>query len=461
MQQLVGLLCLITASFAAQAGTAPPPMSKDLIGVPRKEVTMVVVDCAPGCSSPIHRHNAQVFVYVLEGSMVMQVRGGKEVTLVAGQTFYENPDDIHTVSRNASTTQPAKFLAFLVKNKGEPVSTLVNADKPQVEVPAGVRLGQIVDAKVVGQPAPPVTVTTIDGEKIDLGKLYGNKPVYLKFWATWCVPCRQQMPGFEKLYERLGDQIQFVAVNVGYNDDDAAVRAYRAKTGIRMPIVVDDGLLDALFSLRVTPQHMLIGRDGRFVYVGHLADEQIDAAVQKALAQPASAPPVAAQMAAASQRILKPGDVVNGLEATTSTGTRVSLGASHDGRVRAVVFFFTWCESYLSQSQPQTGKACERVRENVDRLAQDHDVHWLGIAGGPWSTAEDLADYQSTTKTKLPIALDPTGTLFRSFGVRNIPAIALIDSNGRLVRVLGPDDQDIEGAIRAARIPPSAQNIVP
>ena len=74
---------------------------------------------------------------------------------------------------------------------------------------------------------------------------------------------------------------------------------------------------------------------------------------------------------------------------------------------------------------------------------------------------EDLADYQSTTKTKLPIALDPTGTLFRSFGVRNIPAIALIDSNGRLVRVLGPDDQDIEGAIRAARIPPSAQNIVP
>jgi len=72
-------------------------------------------------SDPIHRHNAQAFVYVLEGSIVMQLRGGEQVTLTPGQTFYEGPDDVHVVGRNASSTKPAKFLVLLIKNKGAPV----------------------------------------------------------------------------------------------------------------------------------------------------------------------------------------------------------------------------------------------------------------------------------------------------------------------------------------------------
>ena len=95
--------------------------SKDLAGSPDKEVLMYTVDFPPGFSSPIHRHDAQVSVYVLEGSVVMQVRGGKEVTLRPGQTFYEDPNDIHVVSRNASSTKPAKFLVFLIHKKGTPL----------------------------------------------------------------------------------------------------------------------------------------------------------------------------------------------------------------------------------------------------------------------------------------------------------------------------------------------------
>ena len=86
---------------------------------------MIVVDYPPGSSDPIHRHNANAFVYVLEGSIVMQVKGGKQVTLTAGQTFYEGPDDIHVVGRNASGTKPARFVVFLVKDKGAPVLTPV------------------------------------------------------------------------------------------------------------------------------------------------------------------------------------------------------------------------------------------------------------------------------------------------------------------------------------------------
>ncbi|HEY2822217.1 MAG TPA: cupin domain-containing protein [Candidatus Acidoferrum sp.] len=111
---------------APQAAAAPEAqvtelMSKDLPDFPGKEGLMITVVYPPGSSDPIHRHNADAFVYVLEGSIVMQVKGGKEVTLTPGQTFYEGPNDVHVVGRNASKTKPAKFIVLLLKTKGAPV----------------------------------------------------------------------------------------------------------------------------------------------------------------------------------------------------------------------------------------------------------------------------------------------------------------------------------------------------
>jgi quercetin dioxygenase-like cupin family protein len=115
------LVCLMTGTLMAQRGTVTELLSKDLTDLPNKEGLMVTVDYAPGGSDPIHRHNAHAFVYVLEGSVVMQVRGGKEMTLTPGQSFYEGPNDVHLVTRNASKTKPAKFVVFFVKDKGAPV----------------------------------------------------------------------------------------------------------------------------------------------------------------------------------------------------------------------------------------------------------------------------------------------------------------------------------------------------
>jgi quercetin dioxygenase-like cupin family protein len=115
------LALLIACAVTGQDASVTPLMSKDLRDFPGKEGLMITVVYPPGAVDPVHRHNAHAFVYVLEGSIVMQVKGGKEVTLTPGQTFYEGPDDIHTVGRNASKTQPAKFIVFLVKNKGAPV----------------------------------------------------------------------------------------------------------------------------------------------------------------------------------------------------------------------------------------------------------------------------------------------------------------------------------------------------
>jgi quercetin dioxygenase-like cupin family protein len=95
-------------------------MTKALTDIPGKEVLMLTVEFPPGAADPVHRHNADGFVYVLEGSVVMQVKGGKQVTLTRGQTFYEGPEDVHVVGRNASRTRPAKILAVLVKDKGTP-----------------------------------------------------------------------------------------------------------------------------------------------------------------------------------------------------------------------------------------------------------------------------------------------------------------------------------------------------
>ena len=113
------LLCL-TGTAMAQEPKVTPLMSKDLAEYPGKEVLMITVEHAPGGTSASHRHNAHAFVYVLEGSVVMQLKGGPEVTLTPGQPFYEGPDDVHLVDRNASSTEPAKFLVVLIKDKGAP-----------------------------------------------------------------------------------------------------------------------------------------------------------------------------------------------------------------------------------------------------------------------------------------------------------------------------------------------------
>jgi quercetin dioxygenase-like cupin family protein len=117
------LVLACSAQLTQPAHAAPQPvvvpvMQKDLADEPGKEMLMITVDYPPGAVEPIHRHDAHAFVYVLEGSIVMQVRGGKEVTLTPGQTFYEGPNDVHTVGRNASTTEPAKFVVVLLKKKG-------------------------------------------------------------------------------------------------------------------------------------------------------------------------------------------------------------------------------------------------------------------------------------------------------------------------------------------------------
>src|SRR3954452_6677640 len=127
MREITRALLLACLSFTAVPALASPEavvtplVAKDLPEVQGKEGVVILVEYPPGASDPIHRHNAHAFVYVLEGSVVMQLRNSSEVTLSPGQTFYEGPDDVHIVGRNASNTRPAKFVVFLIKNKSTPI----------------------------------------------------------------------------------------------------------------------------------------------------------------------------------------------------------------------------------------------------------------------------------------------------------------------------------------------------
>jgi quercetin dioxygenase-like cupin family protein len=117
----LALACSAQLTQSAHAAPQPavvPLIQKDIADMPGKEMLMITVNYPPGAVDSIHRHDAYAFVYVLEGSIIMQVRGGKEITLTPGQTFYEGPGDVHTIGRNASTTEPAKFVVVLLKKKG-------------------------------------------------------------------------------------------------------------------------------------------------------------------------------------------------------------------------------------------------------------------------------------------------------------------------------------------------------
>ena len=291
--------------------------------------------------------------------------------------------------------------------------------------PSAEDVAESAGAPLIGKYAPPIVLTTIDGKKIDLAKAYGHKPVYLKFWATWCVPCRLQMPHFENVQRTLGNDVQVVAVNAGFNETKDAVRQYREKFGLTMPIVIDDGRLADALHLRITPQHIVIGRDGRILHVGHLADAKLDLAIAQAIAEPpARYSRVGAIGATGAGRGSAP------MLKTLSGETLALKGGVHP----TVIFFFSpWCESYLKTSRPAMADACLKARDEVSQQARTPGPRWMGVAAGLWASQKDLATYQHDHPLKMPLALDETGAFFRAFRISDVPTFVVLDGAGHVV----------------------------
>lgn len=301
---------------------------------------------------------------------------------------------------------------------------------------SGQERAEIAGRGLVGTMAPRLVFKSIDGDEIDLGALYGKKAVYLKFWATWCQPCREQMPHFQRTYETSGSDLAVMGVNAGFNDTPADVREYRRHMGLGMPLIIDDGRLAKALHLRVTPQHIVIGRDGRILYVGHLADARLDAALSAARAPAANKLNAVNAPAgkAGEPRSYRVGDALPAMKLPTLDGPVIRLHEPATKRPTVLVFLSPWCESYLASTRPEVSASCRSVREQFSALAKDGRLRWLGIASGLWASKEELRSYRDQFRIPIPLVLDESGDLFRSFNVTTVPTLLVVDANGKIVR---------------------------
>lgn len=354
-----------------------------------------------------------------------------------------------TKAKHMRSASAALLVLLCAACQQQPVSNSSSGDEAAASAPKPGDPAYIAEdarlTKLVGQPGPAIRLQMVDGTKLDLKTLYGSKPVYLKLWATYCIPCRAQMPGFEKIYQTYGKEVEVIAVNAGVGDDADKVKAFAEKSGMHMPLAIDDGSLGAWIKLQETPLHIIIGRDGRVLYAGHQDGPQLDTALKNALA--AKGGGAIATTDVASIAAVKPGDMVPALTLRDSRDRPVEFKSGATARPRAILFSSVWCESYLKDTEPQSVPKCKYAREEVDRLAKSAGVDWLGIMSHLWTDPGALAKYDADEKPRIPIAVDTDGTAFRTFGIRRFPAIALVDKEGRLVRVMGPDENSIADAV--------------
>lgn len=300
-------------------------------------------------------------------------------------------------------------------------------------------------AQLVGRSAPNITLRSINGGTIDIVKSYGRKPVYLRVWATYCIPCRAQMPGLEKIYRKYGAKMQIVAVNAGIGDEPAKVRKFVAEAKMQMPVAIDDGSLAGWLDLDSTPLHLLIDRSGRIAWAGHQDGPQLNAALQRVLAGKSETRIETTHVQAVAP--LRPGDIVPSIDLRGPGNSPVKLAP--EGRPRAVLFTATWCEGYLKDTEPKTVEACRRAREQADQMSRNGSVEWLAVVTRLWTTPESLASYQTRMKPRVPMAVDTSGQAFRAFGIHTFPAVALIGADGRLFRIVDPEDNGLTKAIEA------------
>lgn len=343
----------------------------------------------------------------------------------------------------------------------------------------GERRAKRAGSELIGTPAPQRELTTLDGKTLKLSELYGNKPVYIKFWATWCVPCRQQMPGFEKIYQEYGDKLQVIAVNTGIGDDKNSVSAFVKKEGLTMPVTIDDGALVRAFNLRVTPQHFLIDKSGRVAYVGHKDDEALHQALETVTS--GGLPNAAQRNGVVAKKIkgtesaeklptltlksndmatsgtiidenagFKPGDKLPSLTLKSIDNIEYKLpSVNYQSKATGIVFFVPWCEGYLAETAPDTAKSCKLVRETVEQFAPEAKAQWLYVSNNIWTTQADLVSYQTNYNTSLPLFFDEESSLFGQFGVSELPTVVYIDDAGQVVEKLTAKTPDFADRLKA------------
>jgi len=243
-----------------------------------------------------------------------------------------------------------------------------------------------------------------DASAMSLSALPAEKPLYIKLWASWCQPCIEQMPHFQALYQRYGDKVNFVAVNIDINEKPQEIAAVIQRFGLTMPVWLDSsGQLASTLGLVGTPYSVLLNSAGQQVYSSHQSDKALDGLVQR-LAQGQQLP------VASSDNI--------------SSAEQQRLTAAYLQGEHYLFFTATWCDWYLAESRPAMAAHCKTAQQGLNALAaKAPDAGWTGIVNHLWTDDSALTEFNAQYNMNIPFNIDTNGVLFQQFNVRNIPVL--------------------------------------
>lgn len=255
---------------------------------------------------------------------------------------------------------------------------------------------------------------------IDLHNFEKSKPTYIKFWATWCQPCMQQMPHFQSINEKYSDKINILAINININEDSQYIKNVISKFALTMPILLDnEGQLAVALGLVGTPFSVLINTDDDIVYTTHESDKILDTFLDK-LAQGQKLKSANAELLTKQKR--------NEIIAPWNKGEHL------------LFFSATWCDWYLEDSRPEMAKECKNIQSNINALHdQSKNLPWHGFVNHLWTDQKALLDFTDLYNIQIPFDIDAGGVLFNHFNIRKIPTMIKIENGNETNRWVGEE----------------------
>jgi thiol-disulfide isomerase/thioredoxin len=261
-------------------------------------------------------------------------------------------------------------------------------------------------------------------QTITLGSLDSDKPTYIKFWATWCQPCMQQMPHFEELQQKFKGKVDFVAVNININEEREKINEVIARFGLSMPVLLDnEGQLGVELGLVGTPYSVLLNSEGEVVFTTHESDANIDRFLS---------------MLAKGQKLSS---------ATTDAiddEEKQALLAPWQKGEHLLFFTATWCDWYLLDSRPAMAQQCKQVQNGLNGLQQRlPNKSWHGVVNHLWTDKQALTEFNQLYHMKVPFSIDTAGTLFTEFNIRSIPMLIRVKDGKVTARISDFSNQDV------------------
>lgn len=261
-------------------------------------------------------------------------------------------------------------------------------------------------------------------QTITLGSLDSDKPTYIKFWATWCQPCMQQMPHFEELQQKFKGKVDFVAVNININEEREKINEVIARFGLSMPVLLDnEGQLGVELGLVGTPYSVLLNSEGEVVYTTHESDANLDRFLS--------------MLAKGSQLSSATTDAIDGERMQ-------ALLAPWQKGEHLLFFTATWCDWYLLDSRPAMAQQCKQVQDGLNGLQQRlPNTPWHGFVNHLWTDEQALAEFNQLYHMQVPFSIDTAGALFTEFNIRSIPMLIRVKDGKVTARISDFSNQDV------------------